>query len=146
MVHLRPLPGSPNWTGEMGPILEAAQKDAHALVDGGCDALLVENMGDLPYLRGRVEPETVAAMSLAVARVSEMGVPVGVQLLAGANREALEFTATNSFIRVEAFAYGHVADEGGFKLPESCAPAAPWALRRHLGRRTKKTRSARHHR
>jgi membrane complex biogenesis BtpA family protein len=114
MVHLLPLPGSPRWAGDMGAVLDAARRDAERLIEGGCDALLVENMGDLPYLRGRVHPETVAAAALATGAVAAMGAPVGVQLLAGANREALGVAVASgaSFLRVEAFAYAHVADEG----------------------------------
>ena len=63
MVHLKPLPGSPGWGGSMREILESARRDAEALLAGGCDALMVENMGDLPYLRGGVAPETTAAIA-----------------------------------------------------------------------------------
>ncbi len=114
MVHLLPLPGSPRWGGSMDAVLDAARADAEALVAGGCDALIVENMGDLPYLRGGVFPETVAAMARATAAVVAHGVPVGVQVLAAANREALGVAVASgaSFLRVEAFAYAHVADEG----------------------------------
>lgn len=114
MVHLGPLPGSPGWKGGVQPILDAAARDAERLLEGGCDALLVENMGDVPYLRGAVPPETVAAMTLATARVVAFGAPVGVQILAAANREALgvAVSAGASFLRVEGFAYAHVADEG----------------------------------
>lgn len=120
MVHLRPLPGSPGWDGDMSAILRGAVADADALIAGGCDALIVENMGDLPYLRGRVDPETIAAMTLATHAVSQRGVPTGVQVLAGANREALgvAVAAGAHFLRVEAFAYAHVADEG---LLQACA-------------------------
>lgn len=114
MVHLRPLPGSPGWAGDMGAVLEGARRDAEALAAGGCDALLVENMGDLPYLKGAVPPETVAAMTLATSQVTALGLPTGVQVLAGANREALAVAvaAGATFVRVEGFAYAHVADEG----------------------------------
>ena len=114
MVHLLPLPGSPGWAGSISAILDAARRDAEALVRGGCDALIVENMGDLPYLNGEIYPETVAAMTRATALVTDLGLPTGVQALAGANREALgiALAAGASFIRAEAFAYGHVADEG----------------------------------
>lgn len=114
MVHLRPLPGSPGWAGDMDAVLTAARRDAEGLAKGGCDALLVENMADLPYLRAAVLPETVAAAALATSAVAELGLPVGVQLLAGANRQALgvAVAAGASFVRVEAFAYAHVADEG----------------------------------
>lgn len=120
MVHLKPLPGSPGWRGGMREMLDAAERDAVALAEGGCDAIIVENMGDVPYLRGAVGPETVAAIALAVSRVGALGLPVGVQILAGANREALGVAVAcgASFLRVEAFAYAHVADEG---LLEACA-------------------------
>jgi len=114
MVHLQALPGAPGWGGSMAAVLDAAERDAERLVSGGCDALLVENMGDLPWLRGRVDPWTVAATALATERVVAFGKPTGVQLLAAANREALgvAVAAGATFLRVEAFAYGHVADEG----------------------------------
>jgi uncharacterized protein len=114
MVHLLPLPGSPGWQGDMAAVIDGARRDAERLLEGGCDALLVENMGDLPYLRGRVLPETVAAMALATGVVTALGAPVGVQVLAGANREALGVAVASGagFLRVEGFAYAHVADEG----------------------------------
>jgi uncharacterized protein len=118
MVHLLPLPGSPGFSrggsAAVRAMLERAARDAEALLLGGCDALLVENMHDLPYLRGAVPPETVAAMTLGAAVVARFGVPFGVQVLAGANREALAVALASgaSFIRAEAFAYAHVADEG----------------------------------
>lgn len=114
MVHLLPLPGSSGWAGDMAAVLQRARDDAEALARGGADAIIVENMGDTPYLRGHVHPETTAAMALAASHVVAVGLPVGIQLLAGANREALGVaTAVGAqFIRAEAFAYAHVADEG----------------------------------
>lgn len=122
MVHLAPLPGSPRWRGSMSPIIDAALADADALISGGVDALLIENMGDVPYLRGKVEPETVAAMAVATSEICKLGPPVGLQCLAAANRQALGIAvaAGARFIRVEAFAYAHVADEGWL---DACAGA-----------------------
>ena len=115
MVHLLPLPGSPRWAGDVQAVLDAVRRDAAALAEGGCDAIIVENMGDVPYLKSQVEPETVALMARATALAIEVsGLPTGVQVLAGANRQALGVAVASgaSFIRAEAFAYGHVADEG----------------------------------
>ncbi|MCL2325559.1 MAG: BtpA/SgcQ family protein [Proteobacteria bacterium] len=115
MVHLQALPGTPNHRASITQILDAALRDAQALVEGGCDALLVENMADLPYLNGSVGPEIVAAMAIAVDRiVTGFDLPVGLQVLAAANLEAMGIAACAgaSFIRAEAFAYAHVADEG----------------------------------
>ena len=78
-------------------------------------------MHDVPYLRGAVGPEIVAAMA-AVAREVRRGCarPLGAQLLAGAGREALAvaLAAGLDFIRVEGFVFAHVADEG---LLQACA-------------------------
>lgn len=114
MVHLLPLPGSPRWGGSLQAVRDAARRDADALLEGGCDALLVENMHDVPYLRGEVAPETVAAFAVAAADLVALGVPVGLQVLAAANAQAMGIAAAvgADFIRVEAFAYAHVADEG----------------------------------
>jgi len=114
MVHLRPLPGSAGWQGDLGAVVAAAEADAAALAAGGCDALLVENMGDVPYLRGAVAPETLAAMVAAALPLRRFGLPLGVQVLAGAWAESLALAVAvgAAFLRVEAFVYGHLADEG----------------------------------
>ena len=131
MVHLLPLPGSHSWGGSMRSVLDRAMADAQLLLEGGCDAIIVENMGDAPYLPREVAPETLAAITLATARVVELGAPVGLQILAAANRQALGVAAVAgaSFIRVEGFAYAHVADEGYI---DACAGELLRA-RRHLG-------------
>ena len=54
--------------------------------------MLVENMHDVPYLHtNAVGPEVVATMTMACSKVRETFTrgPVGVQVLAGANEQAL---------------------------------------------------------
>ena len=60
MVHLLPLPGAGNHTGDsLDSVLERALAEAHALQHGGVDAILIQNSGDLaPALEGG--PETIA--------------------------------------------------------------------------------------
>src|SRR6516164_4501587 len=120
-VHVPPLPGSADFAGNMEGILAQTLIDALTYKEEGVDALIVENMHDVPYLKGYVEPETVAAMSvLANAVKYETMLPLGVQLLAGANLEALAVAIASDldFIRVEGFVFAHVGDEG---VHESCA-------------------------
>jgi membrane complex biogenesis BtpA family protein len=116
MVHLKPLPGSPRWAGSMEQVIEAAVADARTLLDGGMDALLVENYGDVPFAAGRVEPATAAAMAVAVAEVrrAASGVPVGVNVLRSDGRSALAVAAAAGagFIRVNVHAGAVVADQG----------------------------------
>ena len=69
MVHLWPLPGAPGYSGYgMNTILAQAQQDAEALLEGGVDGLIVENMWDLPFYVGTdVQMEAVTAQAVAAA-------------------------------------------------------------------------------
>jgi len=116
MVHLPPLPGSPRWDGSMARVVAAALADARALSEGGVDAILVENFGDAPFTPGRVEPATVAAMSVAAAAVREAlpRTPLGVNVLKNDARAALAVAAAvgAEFIRVNVHAGAVLADQG----------------------------------
>ncbi|MBI4534125.1 MAG: BtpA/SgcQ family protein [Candidatus Melainabacteria bacterium] len=121
VVHVLPLPGSAGYRGSMGEILDQAVDDALTYKEGGVDALLVENMHDVPYLKGKVDPETTAAMAVIAREIKHQSMlPTGLQILAGANLEALgaAIAADLDFLRVEGFVYAHVGDEG---IHESCA-------------------------
>jgi len=115
MIHLGALPGTPANGLSLVQIEKQALHEATLLRDAGVHGLMLENMHDTPYLRGHVGPEIVAAMAIicrAVKHTSKL--PCGVQVLAGANLEALAIAhaAGLDFIRAEGFAFAHVADEG----------------------------------
>jgi membrane complex biogenesis BtpA family protein len=116
MVHLVPLPGSPRWAGSMRDVLAAALADARALIGGGVDALLVENFGDAPFTPGRVEPATVAAMSVVAAEVRREfpRTRLGLNVLKNDARAALGVAAAvgAEFIRVNVHAGAVLADQG----------------------------------
>ncbi len=115
MVHVQALPGTPGAGASVDAMVAAAVMEARLYQEAGFHALGIENMHDRPYLKGTVGPEIVAAMT-AIAREIRRAVPLplGVQVLAGANREALAVAlATGArFVRVEGFVFAHVADEG----------------------------------
>jgi membrane complex biogenesis BtpA family protein len=116
MVHLVPLPGSPRWAGSMRDVIAAALADARALIDGGVDALLVENFGDAPFTPGRVEPATVAAMSVVAAEIRREfpRTRLGLNVLKNDARAALGVAAAvgAEFIRVNVHAGAVLADQG----------------------------------
>jgi uncharacterized protein len=116
MIHLPPLPGSPRWDGSMARVFASALADARALVEGGADAVLVENFGDAPFTPGRVEPATVAAMSVVAAEVRKAfpRAPLGVNVLKNDARAALAVAAAvgAEFIRVNVHAGAVLADQG----------------------------------
>ena len=121
MLHLGALPGTPSASHSIEMLIQQVLTEARIYQDAGFTALAIENMHDRPYLKGGVGPEITAAMT-AIARdvKRETGLVLGIQVLAGANREALAVAHASGadFVRVEGFVYAHVADEG---VIESCA-------------------------
>ena len=115
MVHLGPLPGSPDGCPSVRNVVDQACRDARMLIEAGFDALLVENMHDRPYMMRDAGAGTVAAMTAACAAITSLcDAPLGVQVLAGDNKAALAIAhAVNArFIRAEGFTFSAVADEG----------------------------------
>lgn len=115
VIHVGALPGTPRGSQTVSELITSASNEAKLYRESGVDGVIVENMHDVPYLRGEVGPEIVAAMTAIAAEVKrECALPVGVQLLAGANIEAMAVAhaAELDFIRAEGYAYAHVADEG----------------------------------
>jgi membrane complex biogenesis BtpA family protein len=115
MIHAGALPGAPLSSDPVDALCDRAVAEARLLQAAGFHALLLENMHDRPYVRGAAPAETVAAMT-AIAREVRRAVPLplGLQVLAGANAEALAVAhaAGACFVRVEGFVFAHVGDEG----------------------------------
>jgi len=115
MIHVGALPGTPASHGTVREIVQHAVAECRVYRDGGVHGIAIENMHDVPYLRGTVGAEITAAMTaIALAVKDTSGLPCGIQILAGANHEALAVAhaASLDFVRVEGFAFAHVADEG----------------------------------
>ena len=121
MIHVQALPGTARGRRRVEEIVEQAVAEAREYRAAGFHGLLIENMHDRPYLRVAVGPEITAAMTAVGREVRRaVALPLGVQVLAGANREALAVALAcgAAFVRVEGFVFAHVADEG---VIESCA-------------------------
>lgn len=115
VVHVRALPGTPAARDSVTAIVDHAVKEARLYAGAGFHGVVIENMHDRPYLKRRVGPEIVAAMTAVGREVRRAAaLPLGVQILAGANREALAVAhaCDAAFVRVEGFVFAHVADEG----------------------------------
>jgi len=115
VIHVGALPGTPRGSQSVKELVRSAGEEARIYRECGVDGIYIENMHDVPYLKGEVGPEIVAAMTaIGVEVKNECQLPVGIQILAGANIEAMAVAhaANLDFIRAEGFAYAHVADEG----------------------------------
>jgi len=124
MVHLWPLPGAPGFMGNgpgygMQRIIDEGLREADALVSGGVDGLMVENMWDLPFRVGHgVQIEAATAQAVAAAEVVKRfpKLPVGINVIhnGGVVCLAIALAAGAKFIRVCIFTGARVWDTGEF--------------------------------
>ncbi|PIE18104.1 MAG: phosphorybosylanthranilate isomerase [Proteobacteria bacterium] len=123
VVHLAPMPGDPTHAGGGFAAVEArALADARALAKGGVDAIIIENFGSAPFVKGvagdRLPPVQVAAMSRfvrAIAAIDEVGgLPLGVNCLRNDASAALGIAAATdaAFIRVNVHVGAMMTDQG----------------------------------
>ncbi|MCH1502557.1 MAG: BtpA/SgcQ family protein [Verrucomicrobiales bacterium] len=117
VVHLLPLPGAPRWGGSMSAVCEHAAEDAKAFAEGGADALVIENFGDVPFTSERVPAETVAAMATVFShlrQVAKITLPFGFNVLRNDPMSGLGLAATcgGKFIRVNVHSGTMVTDQG----------------------------------
>ena len=132
VVHAGALPGTPAGGASLRELERVVRTESATYRGAGVHGIILENMHDVPYLRGSVGPEITAAMTiLAQAMKDASGLPCGIQILAGANKEAIAVAhaAGLEFVRAEGFAFAHVADEG---IIQSSA-AELLRFRRHIG-------------
>ncbi|MDJ0646654.1 MAG: BtpA/SgcQ family protein [Flavobacteriaceae bacterium] len=115
VIHLQALPGTPQNKMNPNEIVNVALEEAKIYKRGGIDALIIENMHDIPYMKNDVGHEVSSLMAIIGHLVKEeTNLPLGIQVLAGANKAAMA-VAKNSgadFIRAEGYVFGHLADEG----------------------------------
>ena len=115
MIHIRALPGTPKHKQPLSEIISIAVKEARLYERHGLNGVMLENMHDVPYLNRKVGAETTAFMTAIAVKVKKyVSLPLGIQILAGANKEALAVakSAELDFIRAEGFVFSHIADEG----------------------------------
>jgi membrane complex biogenesis BtpA family protein len=115
MVHLKALPGAPDYSGNFQEVVKSALRDADALQEGGVDALMVENLSDTPFFKDQVGPETVAAMARIVTLLRQRTtLPLGVNVLRNDSLSAMAIATTCDcqFIRVNVLSWAMLADQG----------------------------------
>ena len=115
VVHLRALPGSPRWQGDIESLIDFAVNDARAYERGGAHGLFIENFGDVPFTKGHVAPETIAAMAAAGRAIRHaVELPIGFNVLRNDARAALALCSVcgGAFIRVNVHTGAMLTDQG----------------------------------
>jgi membrane complex biogenesis BtpA family protein len=132
VIHLEALPGTPQSRHPIATIVDAAVAEAECYANAGFHGIMIENTRDRPYIQRIAGPEIIAAMAVVAETIRRtVSIPLGVQVLAGANTAALAVAHASgaAFIRAEGFVFAHVADEGLFS-----ADAGPlFRYRRSIG-------------
>jgi uncharacterized protein len=132
MVQPPALPGSGGWTGlPFTEILEFALADAQALIEGGADSILVQNMWDGP-VKEETTPQAISHMTVIVDRIRRMThMPLGVTLATNdaAANVAIAAAAGADFVRLKVFVGTMIKGSG---LISGCAAEAI-ATRKVLG-------------
>lgn len=105
MVHLLPLPGTPMYNGNMEEIYSSALRDARTLEEGGVNALMIENFGDMPYKK-TLDIEQIATMAAVSSIIKEQtNLPIGIDAAFCDYKAALSVAlATKAdFVRLPVF-------------------------------------------
>jgi membrane complex biogenesis BtpA family protein len=115
MIGLMPLPDSPGYGGSEEAVVNRALEDCEIYSRAGVDALLIENSGDLPYVKPPLSDQAVQLVE-HISRLIRMRFkkPIGLQLLEAANEQAMLVAANTglNFIRAEGYVFAHVGGAG----------------------------------
>lgn len=115
MLHLLPLPGAPQYAGQITAISDRLLHDAEALAEGGVHGLIIENLGDAPFYPRQVPAHVVAHMTALARQVRRrFDLPLGVNVLRNDGRSALAVAQAidASFIRVNVLCGARLTDQG----------------------------------
>lgn len=115
MIHTAANPGTFKHKTSVKEIVNSALAEAKIYEKYGFETVMIENMHDLPYLNRDVGHEVSTLMSIIGYEIKEKtNLNCGIQILAGANKQALASAKAGGldFIRAESYVFSHIADEG----------------------------------
>jgi membrane complex biogenesis BtpA family protein len=116
MIHLPPLPGSPNNKMSLDEIVNYAITEGQKLQEAGVDGVIVENLGDYPFFKDDIPPITIASMSIIVREVRKNFYfdAAGVNVLRNGCIDAFSIAHVtgSQFIRCNVLIGAYVTDQG----------------------------------
>ncbi len=116
VVHLLPLPAGPRVSPGFAAVRARAWEDVEALVRGGVDGAILENLGDAPFSAGPVDPHVVAFLADLAGELVRTWpeLAVGINLLRNDAHGALGVAAAvgAAFVRVNVHVGSMWTDQG----------------------------------
>ncbi len=105
MVHLLPLPGTSGFDGDMAKIEARALADAETLTAAGFDAIMIENMGDMPFHTELGTAQIAAMASIATSVRRKTSLPLGINAAFNDYEAALAVAKCvgADFVRIQVF-------------------------------------------
>ena len=103
VIHLKGLPGSPSNKLNLEEITKLAQNDIDNLSKAGVNGIIVENFGDVPFVKNDVSKRTVASLTSVIQNLNiDSKLKLGVNVLRNDGIAALSIAeATNAdFVRI----------------------------------------------
>jgi len=117
VIHLKPLPGSPNYNKQsINEITDIAVSEAIIFEENGFDGIIIENHGDIPFLKpDMIGFETVSIMTSVLVNVKrEINLKTGINVLANGALQAIAIAKAvdSDFIRANQWVNAYIANEG----------------------------------
>ncbi len=117
VIHLPPLPGAPRGGRSREEVLDAALRDAEALVAGGIRRVIIENLGDAPFLAGAVPPHVPALLAVVADRLGarfggDLALGINVLRNDGAAAVGAAVASGADFVRVNVLVGAAWTDQG----------------------------------
>jgi membrane complex biogenesis BtpA family protein len=115
VVHLMPLPGSPNYGGDRRKLYDQALEEVRIFMKHKVDGIIIENFRDKPFYPNRVPAETIASLAAVSKEIlNEVNIPVGINALRNDAKASLAIaTATGAqFIRVNVHMGAVMTEQG----------------------------------
>ena len=115
VVHLKALPGSPSYSSNLSEIYKSAIEDSLALENGGVDSIIIENFGDIPFVKNSISKLTLAHFSNIAKEISNsLNIDIGINVLRNDGESALSIadSINASFVRINILSGTMYTDQG----------------------------------
>lgn len=122
MIHVPPISGSQNASKSFKEISDFCLQDAKILFENGIKCFFIENFGDAPFPKNKVEPHVIAALTTIINQLKSHFPTsrIGVNVLRNDALAALAIaTITDcTAIRVNILTHARLTDQG---IIEGCS-------------------------
>ena len=115
VVHLKALPGSPFYQNNLSEIYETALEDSINLDNGGVDGIIIENFGDVPFVKNSISKLTLSHFTNIAKEIADsVNIDIGINVLRNDGESALSIADSikAAFVRINILSGTMYTDQG----------------------------------